>query len=239
MLNKAIRGPGLRRGPGVFVAAYIIVEFVAFRVAEFSVMRVRVLALVPALLAVLPASVHAAMVSPRSGEVRVGTGQGFQRIVAPTEVAVGAQVMVGPTGAASIAYSDNCVVTAPAAAVTVVESRSPCSKSLPAPSYFGFAQSTEQGIRLNGEAFGFTPKVDVPEQTEEATVPAPPKETKKTASPAPSAGTERTNEPDPPVYEEKGPEDHNTFLVVGGVVAGAGALAAILASQGSDGPASP
>jgi hypothetical protein len=129
-------------------------------------------------------------------------------------------------------------VTAPAAAVTVVESRSPCSKSLPAPSYFGFAQSTEEGIRLNGEAFGFTPKVDVPEQTDEATVPVPPQET-KTASPAPSAGTDRKKEPDPPVYEEKGPEDHNTFLVVGGVVAGAGALAAILASQGSDGPASP
>lgn len=238
MLNRAIRGPGPRRGRGEFVAGYMIVEFVAFRVAEFSVMRVRLLALVPALLAVLPASVHAATVSPRSGEVRVGTGQGFQRIVAPTEVAVGAQVMVGPTGAASIAYSDNCVVTAPAAAVTVVESRSPCSKSLPAPSYFGFAQSTEEGIRLNGEAFGFTPKVDVPEQTEEATVPAPPQET-KTASPAPSAGTIRKKEPDPPVYEEKGPEDHNTFLVVGGVVAGAGALAAILASQGSDGPASP
>jgi hypothetical protein len=200
------------------------------------------LALVLASLAVLPASVHAAMVSPRSGEVRVGTGQGFQLIVAPTEVAVGAQVLVGPSGAASITYSDTCVVNAPAAAVTVVESRPPCRKSLPAPSYFGFAQSNQEGIRLNGEAFGFTPKVDVPtvdapEQSEEVTPPPPPQET-KTASPAPPAEAISKPEPDPPVVAEKG-GGSSTFLIVGGVVAGAGALAAILASQGSDGPASP
>jgi hypothetical protein len=197
-------------------------------------MRFRVLALVTAYLALLPASAFAAMVSPKHGEVRVGTGQGFQLIVAPTEVAAGAQVMVSPKGAASIAYSDNCVVTAPAAAITIIGSRSPC-RSLPEPSYFGFAQGNEEGIGISGEAFGFTPKVDAPEAEEEAPAPAPAEETKKTA-PVPVTGTK--NEPET-VYEEKRPEDHHSFLLVGGVVVGAGALAAILASQGGDGPASP
>jgi hypothetical protein len=209
-----------------------LVEFVAFRVAGLSVMGFRVLALVTASLAILPASAFAAMVSPKAGEVRVGTGQGFQLIVAPTEVAAGAQIMVSPKGAASIAYSGNCVVTAPAAAVTVIESRSPC-RSMPEPWYFGFAQSNEEGIGISGEAFGFTPKVDAPEMEEEA--PAPAKETKMSA-PVPVTG--RKNEPET-VYEEKRSEDHHSLLLVGGVAVGAGALAAILASQGGDGPASP
>ena len=195
-------------------------------------MGFRVLALVAASLAILPASAFAAMVSPKAGEVRVGTGQGFQLIVAPTEVAAGAQVMVGPKGAASIAYSGNCVVTAPAAAVTIVESRPPC-RSLPEPWYFGFAQSNEEGISISGEAFGFTPKVDAPEMEEEA--PAPAKETRISA-PVPVTGTRKRPET---VYKEKRPEDHLSLLIVVGIVVGAGALAAILASQGSDGPASP
>ena len=195
-------------------------------------MGFRVLALVAASLAILPASAFAAMVSPKAGEVRVGTGQGFQLIVAPTEVAAGAQVMVGPKGAASIAYSDDCVVTAPAAAVTIIESRPPC-RSLPEPWYFGFAQSNEEGISISGEAFGFTPKVDAPEMEEEA--PAPAKETRISA-PVPVTGTRKRPET---VYKEKRPEDHLSLLIVVGIVVGAGALAAILASQGSDGPASP
>jgi len=199
-------------------------------------MSFRVVALLLTFLAVLPASAFAAMVSPRAGEVRVGTGQGFQLIVAPTEVSAGAQVMVGPKGAASIAYSDNCVVTAPAAAVTIVERRAPCrGESLPAPSYFGYSQSNQEGIAIGGMTYGFTPKVDTPDETVEAPAPAPPKETKK-ESPAPIVTTK--NEPEP-VYQEKPPANNSTLLIVGGVVLGAGALAAVLASQGSDGPASP
>ena len=199
-------------------------------------MRFRIVALVLASLAVLPASAFAAMVSPRAGEVRVGTGQGFQLIVAPTEVSAGAQVMVGPKGAASIAYSGNCVVTAPAAAVTIVESQAPCSgKSLPAPSYFGYTQTNQEGIATGGMTYGFTPKVEAPDETAEAPAPAPPKQTKE-EPPAPVVMTKKEPEP---VYEEKPPTDHSALLIVGGVVVGAGALAAVLASQGSDGPASP
>lgn len=221
-------------GRGRLSPRAFFVVFVAFGVAEFSVIWFRVLALVSASLAVLPASAFAAMVSPKTGEVRVGTGQGFQLIVAPTEVAAGAQVMVSPKGAASIAYSDRCVVTARAAAITIIESRSPCRK-LPEPSYFGFAQSNEEGIRIGGGAFGFTPKVDVPETQEEP--PAPAKEETKTVTPPPVASSKKEPEPEP-VYENKAPADHS-FLLVGGVVVGAAALAAVLASQGSDGPASP
>ncbi len=203
-------------------------------------MRFRIVALVLASLAVLPASAFAAMVSPRSGEVRVGTGQGFQLIVAPTEVSAGAQVMVGPKGAASIAYSGNCVVTAPAATVTIVESRAPCSgNAMPAPSYFGYTQTNQEGIAIGRMTYGFTPKVDAPDETEEAPTPEPPKQTKK-ESPAPVFTAKKEPAPQPePVYEEKPPADHSALLIVGAVVVGAGALAAVLASQGSDGPASP
>ncbi len=185
-------------------------------------MRFRVLGLVGAFLAALPACAFAAMVSPKAGEVRIGAGQGFQLIVAPTEVAAGAQVMVSPTGAASIAYSNNCVVPAPAAAITVVESRPPC-KSLPKPSYFGFAQSNEEGIAVDNDAFGFAPKVDAPDSPE------------KTDAPGPVASK---HERPRPVHEE-GSQDQSALLIVGGVVMGAGALAAVLLSQGSDSPASP
>jgi hypothetical protein len=185
-------------------------------------MRFRVLGLVCAFLAAFPACAFAAMVSPKAGEVRIGAGQGFQLIVAPTEVAAGAQVMVSPTGAASIAYSNDCVVPAPAAAITVVESRPPC-KSFPKPSYFGFAQSNEEGITVDSDAFGFAPKVDAPDSPE------------KTDAPGPVASTHRRPRP---VHESARRNDH-ALLIVGGVIVGAGALAAILASQGKDGPASP
>ncbi len=164
------------------------------------------------------------MVSPKSGEVRVGTGHGFQLIVAPTEVAAGAQVMVSPSGGALISYSHTCVVRAPAAAITIIESRPPCA-SMPEPSHFGFARSNEEGIGIVDDAFGFTPKVDAPEDPEKTEAPQPVSIKKKW--------------PEPPVHEEHS-QDQSGLLIIGGVVVGAGVLAAvILANQGHDGPASP
>jgi hypothetical protein len=158
-----------------------------------------------------------------TGEVLVGSGHGFQSIVVPTEVAAGAQVMVGPNGAASIAYTENCVVTAPAAAITIVESRPPCA-TMPEPSYFGFAQGNEEGFgatTVSSESFGFTPKVDA--QSKEA--------------PAPSVGKKEAKPA--PVHVEERDDDHHGLLIIGGIVVGAGVLAAVLLSQGDDGPASP
>ncbi len=128
-------------------------------------MRLRVFVWVLALLVACPAGAFAAMVTPKSGEVRIGTGQGFQAIAGPTEAAAGAQIMVGPEGAALIAYSQTCVVRAPPAAITIVEDHAPCA-SMPKPSYFGFAQSNEMGVAITSDAFGFTPKVDAPDTSE-------------------------------------------------------------------------
>ncbi len=182
-------------------------------------MRFRVWALVWMALVAYPACAAAVMVSPKAGEVRVGSGQGFRLIVAPTEVAAGAQVMVSPAGAASIAYSDTCVVPAPAAALTVIESQPPCA-SLPEPSHFGFAQSNEEGVAIDNDQFGFTPKVDAPDPAD------------------PPAGASRQRR-STTAQDDGRPRDHDALLLVGGVVVGAGVIAAILASQGSDKPASP
>jgi hypothetical protein len=177
------------------------------------------------------------MVSPKGGEVRIGTGQGFERIVAPTEVAAGAQVMVSPTGAASIAYSETCVVIAPAAAITVIASEAPCA-GLPEPSYLGFASSNEQGIAgegtgVEGDQLAFTPKVDAPDAPKKKTAETP----EKTQGPAPRASKPASVQGSVQDKERHG--DHDGLLLVGGVVVGAGVLAAVLASQGSDEPASP
>ena len=193
--------------------------------------RMGVVVVALASLAAFPACADAAMVSPKGGEVRIGTGHGFQQINAPTEVAAGAQVLVGQNGAASIAYSDNCVVSAPAAAVTVVESQVPCA-GLPQPSYLGFAQSTEEGVAAVSRPVGpigplaFTPKVDAPENVDN------PQKTQAPSSSKPSKSKS------PAIVRNKPPEDNRELLVVGGIALGAGALAAILLSQGDD-PASP
>ena len=57
-------------------------------------MSLRFVALIAVALA--PVAASAATVSPIGGEVRVSTGQGFQKIVAAAEFAPGAQVMVSP-----------------------------------------------------------------------------------------------------------------------------------------------
>jgi len=182
-------------------------------------------------IAAFPASVAAATVSPMAGEVRVGSGHGFQKIDAPTEVAAGAQVMVSPGGLASIAYAGNCVVSAYPAAITVIEKQPRCA-GFPAPAYFGFAQSNQEGLgNIERGAFGFTPKVDEPEPEPE------PEATSSGDSSSRRAQSSGPTRPEPVVAQEPSHWDHS-LLIVGGVVVGAGALAAILAG-GSDGPTSP
>lgn len=88
-----------------------------------------------ALSAITSADAVAATVSPIAGEVSVSNGQGFQKIAGPVELHAGAQVMVGPQGAATIAYADDCVVPVKPAAVTVVSRWSPCG-ALPEPMHF-------------------------------------------------------------------------------------------------------
>lgn len=188
-------------------------------------MSFRVFVCVLALAVAAPASAVAIEVVPMAGDVRIGTWRGFQNVVGPTEVSAGAQVMVGPEGAAAIAYSDTCIVSAPPAAVTVVESRPPCS-DFAEPSYFGFSQSNQEGLRIDGAPLDFTPRVDVPEPNggaiaaedrtrEWPTVAPPPPRSRSTAA-----------------AEEKRSWDHS-LLIAGGVIVGAGILAAILASSGS------
>jgi hypothetical protein len=191
----------------------------------------RVLVLILASIAAFPASAAAATVSPMAGEVRVGSGHGFQKINAPTEVAAGAQVVVSPGGLASIAYAGNCVVSAHPASITVIEKQPPCA-GFPAPTYFGFAQSNQEGLGdIERGTFGFTPKVDEPE---------PEPEPEATSSGGSSSGSESSGPTrrEPVVVQEPSHWDHS-LLIVGGVVVGAGALAAILAGGGHDGPASP
>jgi len=192
--------------------------------------RVVVVALVS--IAAVPAAALAATVSPIGGEVRVSSGNGFRLIAAPTELSAGSQVMVSANGAASIAYSENCVMRAVPAAITVVQ-RLPQCGNFPAPSYFGFARSNEEGLGAAEDLFGFTPKVGTP--------PVFRRRTQTTARPPPSEEPPPAREPPPadPAPEAHDFWDHSNLLVIGGVVAGAGLLAVLLASQGSDGPASP
>jgi hypothetical protein len=182
------------------------------------------------------------------GDVKISTGHGFHPIVVPTEIAPGGQVMVGPGGAASIAYSASCVVPASPAAITVVASRPTCG-DFPKPYYFGFAQSEEVGLSVEGHDFGFTPKVGTPrapggsvsqKKEEEQDEPA--------AAPVPEAeGAQLPRPPPPPPAQEQPAQEEasssswnsNGVLIIGGVVVGAGVLAAVLASSGGDGPASP
>jgi hypothetical protein len=171
---------------------------------------VRVVVSVVALLAAAPAWADAIKVLPKGGEVWVGVGYDLHKVVAPTKVSAGTQVMVSLDGSAEIAYSDNCVVAARPADVTIVESRSPCSHYAE-PSYFGFSQSSQEGLRLDDAAFDFTPKVDVPEPDE-------------TAPRAPRPRNGRT-------ARETHPWDHDDWMVAGGIAIGAGILAAILATR--------
>jgi hypothetical protein len=94
-----------------------------------STVRVAIFAKVFAavMLALSPAAVLAAKVSPTGGEVRVNSGHGFELITAPTEVGPGSQVMVSPKGSAIIAYADGCLVAAASSTVTVVDANPQCA----------------------------------------------------------------------------------------------------------------
>ncbi len=187
----------------------------------------RVLVSVLVVSVAVPARAAAANVLPMAGEVRIRTGQGFQEIVRPTEVAAGAQVMVSPGGLATITYSDSCVVRVAPARITVVENRSPCSDH-PEPSYLGFTQSNKEGISISADGLAFTPMVDDPEPSGGVS------ETKPVTSPTP----EMPMPPETAAAEEEKDSWNYSLLAVGAVVVGAGALAAILVSSGDD-PASP
>ena len=118
-------------------------------------MLLRILLSALAFVIVMTGAALAVTVSPIKGDVLVRTGQGFQKIVVPTEFAAGAQVMVSPKGSATIAYTNDCVVSVRPASVTVVQDRPPCGTPFAEPSHFGFEQSA-LAVR---DSYGFTPKV--------------------------------------------------------------------------------
>ena len=187
------------------------------------------------------ATASAAVVSPMGGDVRISSGQGFHPIAVPTEIAPGGQVMVGPGSAASIAYSATCVVPASPAAITVVASRPACG-DFPKPSYFGFAQSEEVGLSVEEDAFGFTPKVGTPRAPAGSVSQKSEEKEEPVAAPVPQAARVPLPQPLPPPGEPPGEEDsswNHSVLIIGGVIVGAGVLAAVLASSGGDDPASP
>jgi hypothetical protein len=208
----------------------------------------RVVALALVCIVAGTATASAAVVSPMGGDVRISSGQGFHPIAVATEVAAGGQVMVGPGGAATIAYSATCVVPASPAAITVVASRPACG-DFPKPSYFGFAQSEEVGLSVEEDAFGFTPKVGIPRTAGGSVSQKKDEKEEPAAAPVPeaeSAQLPRPPPPPPPAPEQSAQEEapasssnNNSVLIIGGVVVGAGVLAAVLASSGGDGPASP
>jgi len=187
------------------------------------------------------ATASAAVVSPMGGDVRISTGQGFHPIAVPTEIAPGGQIMVGPGGAASIAYSATCVVPASPAAITVVASRPACG-DFPKPSYFGFAQSEEVGLSVEEDAFGFTPKVGTPRVPGGSVSQKNDDKEEPVAAPVPQAERVPLPPPLPPPGEPPGEEGsswNHSVLIIGGVIVGAGVLAAVLAGSGGDDPASP
>ena len=162
--------------------------------------------------AIVPLAASAATVSPIGGDVRVSTGQGFQKIAAPTEFAAGARVMVDPQGSATIAYADDCVVTVKPASVAVVQDQVPC-QAFHAPSHLGVEQAT-------AAADGLTTQIVSEEKT--------------------TSGQSEDPMP-PPMYlrHDNDQDIWGNWCLIGGVVVGVGAIAAILLSQNHDNAASP
>jgi hypothetical protein len=68
-----------------------------------------------------------ATVDPSKGVVLVNRGKGFSQIKQPAKVKVGNSVMVGPEGAAIIAYADGCTVDVKPGTVETVGALSPCA----------------------------------------------------------------------------------------------------------------
>jgi hypothetical protein len=181
-------------------------------------MYLRIAPALVALLAIGSAAASAATVSPIGGETRVSIGLGFEQISGPRDFPAGAQVMVSPQGSAQIAYSSTCVVTVKPGGVSTIFGRSPC-EPLPRPYHFGFEQVAAPAA---AETFGFTPKVgSQPKPISSST------SSESSAPPPPPAA---------PVQQQTASNDDNnnvytSCLIIGGVVLGAGALAAVLISQ--------
>jgi hypothetical protein len=68
-----------------------------------------------------------ATVDPSKGVVLVNRGKGFSQIKQPAKLKVGNAVMVGPDGAAVIAYADGCTVDVKPGTVETIAQLSPCA----------------------------------------------------------------------------------------------------------------
>ena len=66
-------------------------------------------------------------VNPSKGSVLINRGNGYTEIKRPTKVRAGTNVMVGPDGAAIIAYADGCSVKVAPGSVETVAPLSPCA----------------------------------------------------------------------------------------------------------------
>src|SRR5580658_7851544 len=91
----------------------------------------------------------AADVQSVQGDLSINQGQGFQAVNGRIDANVGDSVMVGPSGSATVSYSDGCQVTVQPGAVTTIAPLSPCaSGSYAQDSYWGNA-----GVLVFGALF--------------------------------------------------------------------------------------
>ena len=74
----------------------------------------------------LPHIATAATVSGPSGTVLINEGNGFQPLTGAADLSAGGRVMVRPGGAATIAYTNNCVVKV-GSGVWTVQPTAPCA----------------------------------------------------------------------------------------------------------------
>ena len=91
----------------------------------------------------------AATIEPGQGDLSINQGQGFQAVNGRIDANVGDSVMVGPSGSATVSYSDGCQVTVQPGAVTTIAPLSPCATgSYAQDSYWGNA-----GVLVFGALF--------------------------------------------------------------------------------------
>lgn len=81
-----------------------------------------------------------ATVDPSHGVVLVNRGKGFSEIRRPVRLRVGNSVMVGPNGAAVIAYNDGCTVDVKPGTVKSIDPISPCASGSQAAADPGYDQ---------------------------------------------------------------------------------------------------
>jgi hypothetical protein len=85
-------------------------------------------------------------VNPSKGSVLINRGNGYTEIKRPTKVRAGTNVMVGPDGAAIIAYADGCSVKVAPGSVETVAPLSPCASG-------STAQGRDQNSYYQGQCF--------------------------------------------------------------------------------------